>query len=65
VQRQNRTDVWAVLTYGSDVAVWPLASITAMQRFGSDRSNSGHAGRPLETALLMWWTVPAPGNEVP
>ena len=32
--------------------IGPLASITAMQRFGSDRSNSGHAGRPLETALL-------------
>jgi len=34
------------------VHTWPLSTFAAAHQFGSDRSNSGHSGRSLETALL-------------
>ncbi len=34
-----------------------------LERFGSFRTNSGHAAN-IEPTLMMWWTVPAPDNEL-
>jgi hypothetical protein len=40
---------------------WPSSTLAVAQQFGSDRSNSGHAGRTLEKALLTQLvTSPSP-----
>ena len=42
----------ATLLGSSTSSTSPVSCATAMQRFGSDGSNSGHGGCALETALL-------------
>ena len=52
-----------ILVGSSTSSASPVSSrTTAMQRFGSDGSNSGHGGCALETALLTpkrnwWWPI--------
>src|SRR5580704_10104538 len=52
----------ATLLGSSTSSTSPVSCATAMQRFGSDGSNSGHGGCALETAFLTpkrnwWWAI--------
>jgi hypothetical protein len=40
-------------------------AVAAARRFGSNRGYTGHTSDIVDTTLLMWWTAPAPGIEVP
>ena len=42
-----------------------VASLSALQRYVCNWGLSGLEIDRLIRSLLMWWTVPAPGNEVP
>jgi hypothetical protein len=42
-----------------------FAAVAVMQQFGRYRGKSGQCADIADLSLLMWWTVPAPGNEVP
>ena len=41
-----------------------FAGLAVYCRNAAIYSNSGRGRRALETALLIWWTVPAPDNEL-
>jgi hypothetical protein len=45
--------------------LWAKATVAVMQQFSSYRGQTGHAADIVNVSSLMWWTVPAPGNEVP
>ena len=49
-----RTNDWgciALLGDRKNLRSWPSSMLAVAQQFGSNRNNSGHAGRTLETAL--------------
>ena len=42
-----------------------IRATAAMQRFGHYQRKNGLVLDIVNVSSLMWWTVPAPGNEVP